>query len=91
VESGATTVSITVIGGGFASGEIISLTAKPQGTDSLLADTEANANGAFSATVDLAIQQGGSGAGFPVGGVFTVTAVGSSGKRGTTAFMLTTK
>ncbi|MCH8910968.1 MAG: hypothetical protein IH867_09545 [Chloroflexi bacterium] len=92
--SGAATTSITVIGGGFGKGEKVSLSAKNRGFDFLLADTEANANGAFEITVDLAMR--GSDAddpakGFPAGGVFTITASGDQGNRGASAFVLVEK
>lgn len=83
--------SITIIGGGFTAGENISVSAKPTGFDFLLGDAVANENGAFSITVDLTIQVGGTGKGFPTGGVFTIVAAGDQGNRAASAFMLVDK
>ncbi len=87
----AGSASITVIGGGFAAGESISVSSKPGKFPFLLADAVANDHGAFEITVDLAIQGGGSGGGFPSGDVFTVTAEGDQGNRGASAFILVDK
>jgi len=94
VASGATATSITIIGGGFAKGEIISLTARQKGFDFLLADTVANDNGAFLVTVDVPMLGSDSddpNKGFPLGGVFTVSAAGDQGNRGSSAFVFVEK
>ncbi|HIK88944.1 MAG TPA: collagen-like protein [Dehalococcoidia bacterium] len=83
--------SITVIGGGYAAGELISVSAKPGKFDFLLGDAVANDHGAFSVTVDIEIQGEDGGSGFPAGEVFTVTAAGDQGNRGASAFMLVDK
>ena len=83
--------SITVIGGGFAAGESISVSSKPGKFPFLLGDAVANDHGAFEVTVDLEIQVGGTGGGFPAGEVFTVTAEGDQGNRGASAFILVDK
>ena len=46
---------------------------------------------AFILEVDITIQTGSSGNGFPKGEVFTVTATGDQGNRGASAFMLVDK
>jgi hypothetical protein len=83
--------SITVIGGGFTAGESISVSSKPGKFPFLLGDAVANDHGAFEVTVDLEIQVGGTGGGFPAGEVFTVTAEGDKGNRGASAFILVDK
>jgi len=83
--------SITVIGGGFTAGESISVSSKPGKFPFLLGDAVANDHGAFEVTVDLEIQVGGTGGGFPAGEVFTVTAEGDQGNRGASAFILVDK
>ena len=83
--------SITVIGGGFKAGESISVSSKPGKFPFLLGDAVANDHGAFEVTVDLEIQVGGTGGGFPAGEVFTVTAEGDQGNRGASAFILVDK
>jgi hypothetical protein len=83
--------SITVIGGGFTAGESISVSSKPGKFPFLLGDAVANDHGAFEVTVDLEIQVGGTGGGFPAGEVFTVTATGDQGNRGASAFILVDK
>mgnify|MGYP002640264791 CR=1 FL=1 len=83
--------SITVIGGGFAAGEKVSVSSKPGSFPFLLGDAVANDHGAFEVTVTLAIQVGGTGGGFPAGDVFTVTADGDQGNRGSSAFILVDK
>ena len=84
--------NITVIGGGFADGESISVDVKKGGFDVLLSGsisgtntstTTGNANGGFTLDVDLE--------GYPVGVVFTITATGDQGNRGASAFMLIDK
>jgi hypothetical protein len=83
--------SITVIGGGFAAGESISVSSKPGSFPFLLGDAVANDHGAFEITVDLSIQVDGTGKGFPAGDVFSVTAEGDQGNRGVSAFILVDK
>ena len=86
------TASITIIGGGFAKGEHLSVTAKKGGFDKLLSgtiartgvsDTAANANGAFEITVDLDDSWG--------VGLFTIVVTGDHGTRGSNAFLLVDK
>ena len=78
--------SITVIGGGFASNESISISAMVGGSDFLLGDAVANSNGAFTVTADVE-----TGDGFSAGGIFTITATGDEGNRGASAFMVVDK
>ena len=92
-EVSAGSATITIIGGGFAKGERISVAAKKNGFDFLLtgslgsrdstSDLAANDNGAFSITVDLD--------GWPVGEIFSLNASGDQGHRASTAFMLVDK
>jgi len=86
------TATITVIGGGFAKGELISVSAKKNGFDKLLSgtvdrtnvsDTVANDNGAFELTVELDDSWG--------AGLFTIIATGDQGNRGANAFLLVDK
>ncbi len=78
--------SITVIGGGFAANESISISAMVGGSDFLLGDAVANSNGAFTVTADVE-----AGDGFSAGGIFTITATGDDGNRGASAFMVVDK
>ncbi len=86
------TASITIIGGGFAKGELLSVSAKKGGFDKLLSgtidrtavsDTVANENGAFTITVDLDDSWG--------IGLFTIVVTGDQGTRGSNAFLLVDK
>mgnify|MGYP006440441223 FL=1 len=88
----AGTASITIIGGGFAKGEFLSVSAKKGGFDKLLSgtvdrtnvsDTVANENGAFTLTVDLDDSWG--------AGLYTIIATGDQGNRGANAFLLVDK
>lgn len=88
----AGTASITIIGGGFAKGELLSVSAKKGGFDKLLSgtvartnvsDTVANENGAFTLTVDLDESWG--------AGLYTIIATGDQGNRGANAFLLVDK
>jgi hypothetical protein len=88
----AGTASITIIGGGFAKGELLSVSAKKGGFDKLLSgtvdrtavsDTVANENGAFEITVDLDDTWG--------AGLFTIVVTGDQGTRGSNAFLLVDK
>jgi len=88
----AGTASITIIGGGFAKGELLSVSAKKGGFDKLLSgtvartnvsDTVANENGAFTLTVDLDESWG--------AGLYTIVATGEQGNRGANAFLLVDK
>ncbi len=88
----AGTASITIIGGGFAKGELLSVSAKKGGFDKLLSgtvartnvsDTVANENGAFTLTVDLDESWG--------AGLYTIVATGDQGNRGANAFLLVDK
>lgn len=83
---------ITIIGGGYAKDERISVATKKGGFDVLLSGsitrtnlstTIANENGAFTLTVDLD--------GYEAGMLYTVTATGDQGNRGATVFMLIDK
>jgi len=86
------TATITIIGGGFAEGEQISVSAKRGGFDLILSSstsrtndslTVGNENGAFTLTVELgAIWSE---------GLYTITATGDQGNRGATAFLLVDK
>ena len=87
----AGSASITVIGGGFSAGELISVSAKPGKFDFLLGDAVANDHGGFIVTADIEIQTEVGGTGFPAGEVITVTAAGDQGNRGASAFMLVDK
>ncbi len=87
----AGSATITIIGGGFAKDEQISVTAKKGGFDKLLSGfssgtndstTTGNENGAFELTVDLD--------GWDAG-LYTITATGDQGNRGATAFLLVDK
>ena len=78
--------SITVIGGGFAANEGISISATVGGSNFLLGDAVANSNGAFTVTADVE-----TGDGFTAGGIFTITATGDEGNRGASAFMVVNK
>jgi hypothetical protein len=94
VASDVTATSITVIGGGFAKGESISLTAKKGGFDFLLADAVANDNGAFLVNVEVPMQGFDSASpdkGFPTGGVFSISATGDLGNSGSSAFVFVEK
>ena len=82
----AGSASITVIGGGFAANESISISAMVGGSDFLLGDAVANSNGAFTVTADVE-----AGDGFSAGGIFTITATGDEGNRGASAFMVVDK
>jgi hypothetical protein len=82
----AGSASITVIGGGFAANESISISAMVGGSDFLLGDAVANSNGAFTVTADVE-----AGDGFSAGGIFTITATGDDGNRGASAFMVVDK
>lgn len=64
------TANMTVIAGGFNSGERVSLTARDGGVLKLLGDSVANATGNVSTTVD---------APFSVGGPYEVVATGEDG------------
>ena len=84
--------SITIVGGGYAKGEQVSVAVKKGGFDVLLSQstsrtndstTVANVNGAFLLTVDLT--------GYEVGVLHTVTATGSEGNRGASVFWLVEK
>ena len=86
------TATITIIGGGFAKGEQISVAAKKGGFDKLLSGstkktndstTIANANGAFELTVDLDDSWG--------AGLFGISATGDAGNSASGAFMLVDK
>jgi len=86
------TASITIIGGGFVKGELLSVSAKKGGFDKLLSgtidrtavsDTAANENGAFEITVDLDETWG--------AGLFTILVTGDQGTRGSAAFLLVDK
>jgi hypothetical protein len=86
------TATITIIGGGFAKDEQVSVSAKKGGFDKLLSGstartndstTVANENGAWELTVELDDTWG--------TGIFTITAQGDSGNRGASAFMLVDK
>lgn len=88
----AGTASITIIGGGFAKGELLSVSAKKGGFDKLLSGTVArtnvsgtvaNENGAFTLTVDLDDSWG--------AGLYTIIATGDQGNRGANAFLLVDK
>ena len=83
--------SFTIIGGGFAKGESISVSAKKSGFDKLLSAstskrndslTVANENGAFS--LDVAADDWGE-------GIYTILATGDQGNRGATAVLLVDK
>ena len=83
--------SFTIIGGGFAKGESISVSAKKSGFDKLLSAstskrndslTVANENGAFS--LDVAADDWGA-------GIYTILATGDQGNRGATAVLLVDK
>ena len=83
--------SFTIIGGGFAKGESISVSAKKSGFDKLLSSstskrndslTVANENGAFS--LDVAADDWGE-------GIYTILATGDQGNRGATAVLLVDK
>ena len=82
--------SITIIGGGFAKGESVSVSAKKGGFDKLLSEstskrndslTVANENGAFELSVDADWGAG----------VYTILATGDQGNRGATAVLLVDK
>ena len=84
------TASFTIIGGGFAKGESISVSAKKGGFDKLLSEstskrndslTVANENGAFELSVDADWGAG----------VYTILATGDQGNRGATAVLLVDK
>ena len=92
VGSTAGSASITIVGGGYAKDERISVAVKKGGFDVLLSGsisrtntstTIANVNGAFTLTADLD--------GYDVGVLYTVTATGDQGNRGATVFMLIDK
>ena len=94
VASDATATSITVIGGGFAKGESISLNAKQKGFDFLLADAVANDNGAFTVNIEvpmLGYDSSNPLKGFPAGGVFSISATGDQGNSGSSAFVFVEK
>lgn len=83
--------TITIIGGGFAEGESLSVAAKKGGFDKLLSGstsrtndstTVGNENGAFELTVDLE--------GWDAG-LYTIVVTGDQGNRGATAFLLVDK
>jgi len=83
--------SFTIIGGGFAKGESISVSAKKSGFDKLLSAstskrndslTVANENGAFS--LDVSADDWGE-------GIYTILATGDQGNRGATAVLLVDK
>ena len=83
--------SFTIIGGGFAKGESISVSAKKSGFDKLLSAstskrndslTVANENGAFS--LDVAADDWGA-------GIYSILATGDQGNRGATAVLLVDK
>ena len=86
------TATITIIGGGFAEGEQISVAAKKGGFDVLLSGstsrtndstTIANENGAFELTVELEDTWG--------VGLFGISATGDAGNQATGAFLLVDK
>ena len=93
-DSGSSEVQIallTIIGGGFAKGESVSVSAKKSGFDKLLSAstskrndslTVANENGAFS--LDVAADDWGE-------GIYTILATGDQGNRGATAVLLVDK
>ena len=83
--------SITIIGGGFAKGESISVSAKKGGFDKLLSSstskrndslTVANENGAFQ--LDVEAEDWGT-------GVYSILATGDQGNQGSTAVLLVDK
>ena len=84
--------SITIVGGGYAKDEQVSVAVKKGGFDVLLSGstsktndstTVANLNGAFTLTVDLT--------GYELGVLHTVTATGDQGNRGASVFWLVEK
>ena len=84
--------TITIIGGGFAEGEQISVSAKRDGFDLILSSstdrtndslTVGNENGAFTLTVELGDIWS--------EGLYTITATGDQGNRGVSAFLLVDK
>ena len=84
--------SITIVGGGYAKDEQVSVAVKKGGFDVLLSGstsktndstTVANLNGAFTLTVELT--------GYEVGVLHTVTATGDQGNRGASVFWLVEK
>ena len=84
-------IKYLIIGGGFAKGESISVSAKKSGFDKLLSAstskrndslTVANENGAFS--LDVAADDWGE-------GIYTILATGDQGNRGATAVLLVDK
>ncbi len=86
------TATITIIGGGFAEGEQISVAAKKSGFDVLLSGstsrtndstTIANENGAFELTVELEDTWG--------VGLFGISATGDAGNQAAGAFLLVDK
>ena len=88
--TGDGSASITIIGGGFAKGESISVSAKKSGFDKLLSQstskrndslTVANENGAFELSGDADWGAG----------VYTILATGDQGNRGATAVLLVDK
>jgi hypothetical protein len=92
--------TITIIGGGFAPGEQISVAAKKGGYDKLLSGstsktndstTIANANGAFELTVDLGEDKADGTVDSWGAGLFGISATGDAGNSASGAFMLVDK